>query len=287
MRNRDAAWKTAFRTWMVRISIGPPARRRLGQPRRKAGGRPNTCEWPPFATDHSPFAQPRWVFACARPNLRANAHVHDPGRRLEGVAVQEDAENDRVVAWRETLRQVDGELAVFRPLHLVDFKNFARRIEQQIARDDEQWIDPARGRPEQWLLYVSVASASLQCHFGVGSYDNRPRLVLNGVDPRTGRMGETVEGAGAQRVGHLPHGLQHDRVGGPTLEPVRAVGDQKVAILLGIDPERPPARVRLLRGYQSPQRRRAIALPLELRDQLLQPCDQCAIPHQIEPRNPS
>src|SRR5262245_49674782 len=133
----------------------------------------------------------------AKPNLRADAHMYDPGRRLEGVAVQEDAENDRVVARGEILRQVDGELSVFRPLHLVDFENLAGRIEQQIARDDEQWIDPARGRALEWLLYVSVAPPRLQCHFSDGAHGNPPCVLLNGLDRGPRRIDEAVEGAEA------------------------------------------------------------------------------------------
>src|SRR5262245_40227449 len=75
----------------------------------------------------------------------ANAKTQRLGRWNHGIAVEENSEVYRVLAWRQLIRKVDCETSIVLPVHLVEIAHFAIGTNQEITRNNEQPKGPPHG----------------------------------------------------------------------------------------------------------------------------------------------
>ena len=106
------------------------------------------------------------------------------------------------------------------------------------------------------------------------------------ADHRPRRVDVAVERAEAQRIGRFAHGLQHDQIRRPRVEPVGAVGDQEMPVGFAERPKRPPAAPGFLGAHEVFQRVGTIVFPLERREQVQQGRMQRPIADQVQPADP-
>src|ERR1700693_4652865 len=98
-----------------------------------------------------PYAPPRGPTLIGSCSIALE--LYPSHRRIDGIAVEKDAEQDRILARREALRKRDCEAPIFVPLHLVHLENRAIGADQEIAGADEQAFGPTRSRPQERLFY--------------------------------------------------------------------------------------------------------------------------------------